>query len=154
MYLLVVPEHVALICLQDTTSGFNNLSLPKPRRILLKMSKESEQTPSDSKEDSSVEPLASPISPPSSPIILPLGKARNIRPRFRDSMTYLESAQHPRPKTRWDPATGKRVPIITLPSPSSSGEETDGIELAASVNAEEDDYEGKLSHNLSNTSIG
>ncbi|KAH9485873.1 hypothetical protein JR316_0002788 [Psilocybe cubensis] len=138
----------------DTASGFSDLSLPKPRRILLKLGRDTEQVLSESRGDSPVEPLASPISPPNSPIILPLGKTRNTRRRFRDNMTYLQSTQHSRPKTKWDPAAGKRVPIVTVPSPSMSGEESDRSEMGAGMKAEQEDYEGKLSHDLSNTSLG
>ncbi|PPQ89893.1 hypothetical protein CVT25_004815 [Psilocybe cyanescens] len=134
----------------DATSGSNDLPLPRPKRVLLTLSRNAEST--SLKEDKYIETNTSPISPPSSPIILPMGKARNTRPKFRDSMTYYRNSPHPRQKTRWDPTTGKRVPIATHPSTSTDIQATECGGVATPTT--EDDYEGRLSDNLSNTSIG
>jgi len=55
-----------------------------------------------------------------------------------------------RQKTRWDPTTGKRIPIA-FPIPSAA---VSSQSLGIAEPAEQDDYEQRLSCGLSNASLG
>ena len=56
-----------------------------------------------------------------------------------------------RQKTRWDPTTGKRIPI-TLPNRSTTLADTQMSDIVEPLN--QDDYERRLSYGLSNATLG
>jgi len=91
---------------------------------------------------------------------LPLKGLVNCPPETKDRPAQMKVRDHNLPvrplparsrqKTRWDPTTGKRIPIA-FPIPSAV---VSNQSLGIAEPAEQDDYEQRLSYRLSNASLG
>ncbi|KDR69745.1 hypothetical protein GALMADRAFT_907559 [Galerina marginata CBS 339.88] len=95
----------------DITSKSDNLILPIPK-VAAGISTSVNQNTEESHSQTPQSGSSAPLSPPSTPIILP-GRGKSSRPRYRpqDGPFFFQISGHPRQKTRWDPETGKRIPV-------------------------------------------